>query len=64
MATESTHIHPDWRFVTTEVLPASEIVLTWDGNALCALVGPDLVEGVPGSETLSTMRCATWCSPS
>ena len=30
------------------VLPASEIALTWDGNALCALVGPDLVEGVPG----------------
>jgi hypothetical protein len=30
------------------VLPASEVELAWDGNALCALVGPDLVEGVPG----------------
>jgi len=30
------------------VLPASAVDLAWDGNALSALVGPDLVEGVPG----------------
>jgi hypothetical protein len=30
------------------VLPANEVRLTWDGNSICALVGPDLVVGVSG----------------
>jgi hypothetical protein len=30
------------------VLPANEIRLTWDGNQICALVGPNLVKGVSG----------------
>jgi hypothetical protein len=30
------------------VLPADEIDLSWDGNLISAVVGPDLVEGVSG----------------
>src|SRR5215467_13437497 len=30
------------------VLPADRIDLAWDGNLICALVGPDLVVGVSG----------------
>ena len=30
------------------VLPANEVELCWDGNQICALVGPDLVMGVSG----------------
>jgi hypothetical protein len=30
------------------VLPADEIALTWDGNLISAIVGPNLVEGVSG----------------
>jgi hypothetical protein len=30
------------------VLPATEVQLYWDGNQICALVGPNLVEGVAG----------------
>ena len=29
-------------------LPANEIRLSWDGNKICALVGPDLMMGVSG----------------
>ena len=32
----------------SRVLRANGILLTWDGNQICALVGPDLVEGVAG----------------
>ena len=30
------------------VLPANDVCLSWDGNQICALVGPDLVVGVSG----------------
>ena len=30
------------------MLQENEIRLSWDGNQICALVGPDLVQGVAG----------------
>jgi hypothetical protein len=30
------------------VLPAEEIDLSWDGNQISAVIGPDLVQGVSG----------------
>jgi hypothetical protein len=32
----------------SRVLQENEIRLSWDGNQICALVGPDLVQGVAG----------------
>jgi hypothetical protein len=32
----------------SRVLQENEIRLSWDGNQVCALVGPDLVAGVAG----------------
>jgi hypothetical protein len=32
----------------SRVLQENEIRLSWDGNQICALVGPDLVAGVAG----------------
>jgi hypothetical protein len=33
---------------SSRVLQGNEIRLSWDGNQICALVGPDLVAGVAG----------------
>jgi hypothetical protein len=32
----------------SRVVQENEIRLSWDGNQICALVGPDLVAGVAG----------------
>jgi hypothetical protein len=32
----------------SRVLRENEIRLSWDGNQICALVGPDLIQGVAG----------------
>jgi hypothetical protein len=32
----------------SRVIQENEIRLSWDGNQICALVGPDLVQGVAG----------------
>ena len=32
----------------SRVLQENEIHLSWDGNQICALIGPDLVAGVAG----------------
>ena len=32
----------------SRVLQENEIRLSWDGSQICALIGPDLVQGVAG----------------